>query len=76
MRGLDKDERYVLDVIARRDYDSPIGSEAAIERLRAQRLFRAVLEKCDNCEDIHELPVLTPEGKLAIAYDEAARNLT
>jgi hypothetical protein len=76
MRGLDSDERYILDVIARRDYSAPMHSRAAVERCQARRLFTFVMERCGACGDVHEMPVLTSEGKTAITCDTLARNLT
>jgi hypothetical protein len=76
VRGLDSEERYILDVITRRDYNAPMHSRAAVERCRARNLFVFVLDRCGACGDVHEMPVLTTEGRTAITCDTLARNLT
>ncbi len=73
MRGLDKDERYVLDVIARQDYLAPMSSREAVTRVAARTLFRIVVDRCAYCDSVHEMPTLTPEGKTAIWCDDAAK---
>jgi hypothetical protein len=76
VRGLDKDERAVLDVVARRDVKAALWlCRDAVLRCVARNLFQMVVEQCSNCGDCHEVPMLTPEGKTAMACDDAMRTL-
>ena len=79
MRGLDSDERRVLEIIAARDYsvgDAEYASlQGALRRCADRHLYLMVVEYCPNCGSVHEMPVLTAEGKTAIDCDKAARTL-
>lgn len=74
MRGLDRDERHCLDVIGNHDFDADFDMDAA-RRCAKRMLFTMITKLCENCGDVHSIPVLTAEGKTAIVCDEASRTL-
>jgi|HubBroStandDraft_3_1064219.scaffolds.fasta_scaffold1217788_2 hypothetical protein len=71
MRGLDKEERLVLDVIAKRDHTLDLSEyRDAIERCR---VFDHIIDECQECKGFHFIPILTVEGRTAVACDDASR---
>ena len=72
MKGLDSQERRVLEIILEPSFKGLLQLmfyEAAIDRLIAQR--RLTLEPCSNCGENHRIAI-TPDGKEAL---EIARML-
>jgi hypothetical protein len=74
MRGLDPEERYTLSIIERQDFESDVDARAA-DRCAARGLYLMVVQTCPNCGGVHEIPVLTSQGRLAIVCDRASRTL-
>jgi hypothetical protein len=72
MRGLDPEERRVLDVIARGDVTDDY-DQSAVERCATRGLYRMVFDLCRNCGDLHMMPALTSAGRLAMTCDEMSK---
>ena len=75
MRGLDRAERHLLVLIERRVFQAEVEDEDALQRCYARNLIQASMQLCENCGEVHDLPVLTVEGKTALWCDEMVRTL-
>ena len=75
MRGLDRAERRLLVLIERRVFQAEVEEEDALQRCYARNLIQASMQLCENCGEVHDLPVLTVEGKTALWCDEMVRTL-
>lgn len=76
MKGLDPEEREVLDAILRYDARATERlSREAILRCAARQLYVMTYGECPDCGESHEMPALTAEGKTAVACDDAMRTL-
>ena len=75
MRGLDRAERRLLVLIEHRVFQAEVEDEDALQRCYARNLIQASMQLCENCGEVHDLPVLTVEGKTALWCDEMVRTL-
>ena len=75
MRGLDSEERHTLAAIMLRDFPACVKYEDALIRCMRRNLIQGVIQLCENCGEVHDLPVLTVEGKTALWCDEMVRTL-